>query len=783
MAQASFIDGKTFDEFSQGLFNALISCSQISNTLPDTDDQKYFATFPSYQLKISQIGESLLRLKQRFLDHNQSDAKITDLENEDLEEVYNERIVDCVDNILDKVDAYIDDCKGEKTKTTVINQGANIRKETQINRVQQSMNILRPQDKFIDRIDNSYGNFVPRITCKPNAVVPLPDILISAQRPESEINKLKSLENATSVFKAYEESNKLNKYGQNSYPHPYEHELKNLTYLPHQLAKSTDQIYQPIENSKPTWVSTTKELKDMIEILEIQQEIAVDLEAHQHRSYQGLTCLMQISTRKEDFLVDTLALMRSLECLNKVFTNPKITKVLHGAGSDIEWLQRDFGLYIVNMFDTGQAARLLEFESFGLGHLLKYFCDVTADKQYQLADWRIRPLSDTMKKYAQEDTHYLLFIYDRMKSQAITKGAETNNNLLMTILNRSRDLCLTTYNKYQLTSTSYLKTYETCDGVLNPKQIAVFQSLFSWRDKLAREIDESLPYVMPNRIMYNIAKSLPLSTQELLQCCNPIPPVVRTFANDLVLLIQDSLEKPQSNNFHEETKQQNTETLQTPEKKNSTSSYNPQVSPSPLTTEQLYSRAGWIENSTPSTDLSVIAVLSKKNEGYITNTPQPYSLYVSMASSEDDDDDDSDGSDEDEEKNSNTASKIRDTLLLVPHKLNFNEIEKDEDEEEEDMDILSTHKVHEPEVQKDTKKDKTVMEEIPQSMVEIYQLSNKNRKNKNKNKMKKKEEKSNNKDVFEMADEIHSTKRRNRDEVEPRNESRKEKGMKRTKKT
>ena len=26
---------------------------------------------------------------------------------------------------------------------------------------------------------------------------------------------------------------------------------------------------------------------------------------------------------------------------------------------DIVWLQRDFGLYIVNMFDTGQAARLL----------------------------------------------------------------------------------------------------------------------------------------------------------------------------------------------------------------------------------------------------------------------------------------------------------------------------------------------------------------------------------------------------------------------------------------
>eukprot|EP01043_Picozoa_sp_COSAG02_P090466 COSAG02_NODE_27312_length_612_cov_1.181287_2_plen_37_part_01 len=36
--------------------------------------------------------------------------------------------------------------------------------------------------------------------------------------------------------------------------------------------------------------------------------------------------------------------------------------MLHGADSDIVWLQRDFGLYIVNMFDTGQASRVLELQ-------------------------------------------------------------------------------------------------------------------------------------------------------------------------------------------------------------------------------------------------------------------------------------------------------------------------------------------------------------------------------------------------------------------------------------
>ena len=33
--------------------------------------------------------------------------------------------------------------------------------------------------------------------------------------------------------------------------------------------------------------------------------------------------------------------------------------MLHGADSDIVWLQRDFGIYVVNLFDTGQASRVL----------------------------------------------------------------------------------------------------------------------------------------------------------------------------------------------------------------------------------------------------------------------------------------------------------------------------------------------------------------------------------------------------------------------------------------
>lgn len=52
----------------------------------------------------------------------------------------------------------------------------------------------------------------------------------------------------------------------------------------------------------------------------------------------GLTCLMQISTRTTDYIIDPFPIWRQLPALGKVFTDKSIAKVLHGADYDILWL-------------------------------------------------------------------------------------------------------------------------------------------------------------------------------------------------------------------------------------------------------------------------------------------------------------------------------------------------------------------------------------------------------------------------------------------------------------
>ena len=69
---------------------------------------------------------------------------------------------------------------------------------------------------------------------------------------------------------------------------------------------------------------------------------------------------MQISTRTKDFVVDTIALVDQIgDHLRPVFANPSKLKILHGANQDVKWLKFTFGIKIINMFDTYQAAKQL----------------------------------------------------------------------------------------------------------------------------------------------------------------------------------------------------------------------------------------------------------------------------------------------------------------------------------------------------------------------------------------------------------------------------------------
>ena len=81
---------------------------------------------------------------------------------------------------------------------------------------------------------------------------------------------------------------------------------------------------QGLDETPLTYIDTLPALKELAGELGSACEVAVDLEAHSYRSFQGFCCLMQLSTRRADYLVDVLALRQFIgPCLGPVFANAK----------------------------------------------------------------------------------------------------------------------------------------------------------------------------------------------------------------------------------------------------------------------------------------------------------------------------------------------------------------------------------------------------------------------------------------------------------------------------
>ncbi|KAJ2999030.1 exosome nuclease subunit [Globomyces sp. JEL0801] len=506
-----FEDDSSFDAYKEELVASLLSFTKSAKFLKPAD-VTFYRSDTKIATALDTISEKIFKTTNQTLQYSVKGGGNRFLSIDDVQDRYNIAI-DPIDNLLEKADICLDQIRKSKqknSKAVVLNENA----KSFVSSTTKSfnLNIIKPQAKFKDPVDNSNKIWIPIIKHKPHALVPLP------------------------------------KYSVDSTPvHPYLTEIQNIEYPTFMFKKSTPIKYDSLEKTPLTWIDTLDSLKIMCSKLENVKEIAIDLEHHHIRSFQGFTCLIQISTRDEDYLVDTLELRSELHLLNESFTNPKIVKVLHGAEKDIVWLQRDFGVYIVNLFDTYHASNCLSLEHHSLAFLLQHYCDVDTDKRFQMADWRMRPLSPELSLYARKDTHYLLYIYDIMRNDLISLDEETDNMLRVT-LDRSALTSLNTFEKpvYDIETGEgpggWFTLLSKVPFKMNEENVGVFKAVHAWRNATARHEDESTEYVLPNHMLFDISRYMPVTGQDIVNGCTPCPGLVQLYNQELAQLIQQTID-------------------------------------------------------------------------------------------------------------------------------------------------------------------------------------------------------------------------------------------------
>jgi ribonuclease D len=263
---------------------------------------------------------------------------------------------------------------------------------------------------------------------------------------------------------------------------------------------------------------------------------AADTEAAGYHRYYDRICLLQISTREQTFLVDTLA-VEQLSALRPLFASPGHEVVFHDADYDLRLLARDFDIRVGGLFDTKLAAQLLGEPAIGLGALVEKHLGLRLDKKHQRADWAQRPLPAEMLAYAAEDTQHLPHLRDRLKEELERAGRLHWAEEEFQLREDARPVAAPD-------DEAFLRVKNTRD--LDPRQMAALRELHAWRESVAQRRDVATFRVVSNDVLIAVARALQADPRQL----NRVPGVPASIAErhgpELAAAVQRALDLPES---------------------------------------------------------------------------------------------------------------------------------------------------------------------------------------------------------------------------------------------
>jgi len=192
-------------------------------------------------------------------------------------------------------------------------------------------------------------------------------------------------------------------------------------------------------NTDCVLVEKTTTFTTMLKDLLLNTELAIDAEMSlHHQGYHGnYLCVLQISTPKVDYIIDTLKMAGEMHQLKQVLQNPAILKIFHGGDNDILALQADYKMFVVGVLDMQIVYQHLfnqerpKFEKLVHAFLKE---EIKVNKSAQCADWTLRPIPTKMMQYARDDSRLLMKSWIAAKPLIIHKLKE--NPLLLDSVTR-----------------------------------------------------------------------------------------------------------------------------------------------------------------------------------------------------------------------------------------------------------------------------------------------------------------------------------------------------------
>ncbi len=255
-----------------------------------------------------------------------------------------------------------------------------------------------------------------------------------------------------------------------------------------------------------TWIGRDEGLREACHRLAQADVVALDIEFMRFNTYYPQAALYQLASDSEIFLVDAVA-VQEYEPLVDLLVSDEITKVVHGAGEDMEVIRTHLQIAPKHMFDTQVAASVAGHGwCIGYATLVSNCLGVELSKQEQRSDWLTRPLSKAQIQYSLQDVAYLLDLHAILEAELRALGRrEWFDEEVPVWLEREE----------ALPENYYIKL----GGMrrMRPRQRAVLRALCEWRELEARRRNRPRQWLVRDEHLLKLARREVLEETSLLE--------------------------------------------------------------------------------------------------------------------------------------------------------------------------------------------------------------------------------------------------------------------------
>ena len=243
--------------------------------------------------------------------------------------------------------------------------------------------------------------------------------------------------------------------------------------------------------------------------------LAIDTEFMSERRYQAMLCLAQLAVADPEApggvrteILDPIEDEIDAGPLAGVLADPAVEVVVHAGRQDVAILKRTWQTDIQNVFDTQVAAGFLRYGvQEGYGSLVRKVLGVEPAGGEAFTHWDRRPLTDQQLEYARADAAHLLALGDALEEQLTAAGR------LEWAREESRAVARSSDERDPPAIFARLPKVAR----LRARDRAVAIELVEWRERVAARLDRSVPSILPDHVLVELARRRPSSRDALAQ--------------------------------------------------------------------------------------------------------------------------------------------------------------------------------------------------------------------------------------------------------------------------